>query len=104
MTYLDALREGGCDDATIGIGKRSLRLHISRDGTDLYRVIAQAEASVRRTIPDARIRWRWDREVKDYDREHVGPDDQGLWCGADERRRAIHPQGEGRGVGRERRG
>src|SRR3546814_1980893 len=56
MTYLDALREGGCDDATIGIGKRSLRLHISRDGTDLYRVIAQAEASVRRTIPDARIR------------------------------------------------
>src|SRR3546814_18614854 len=83
MTYLDALREGGCDDATIGIGKRSLRLHISRDGTDLYRVIAQAEASVRRTIPDARISWRGDREGKDLAREPVGTDDKGHGQGAE---------------------
>lgn len=72
MSYLDALYEAGCDDSLVGIGGSSLRVHFVRDGDDMYSVIAEAEASVRRAIPEAQVSWRWDREAEEYDRDTAG--------------------------------
>lgn len=77
MSYLDALYEAGCDDTTIGIGDTSLRIHFIRDGADLYAVVAEAEAAVRHTIPGARIKWQWDHEMEECDREYAAADKQG---------------------------
>lgn len=73
MSYLDALYEAGCDDSLVGIGDSSLRVHFVRDGDDMYAVISEAEASVRKAIPDARVTWRWDREAEEYDRDNTPP-------------------------------
>lgn len=73
VTYLDALYEAGCDDSIVGIGDSSLRIHFVREGDDLSAVVANAEASVRRAIPDAHVAWRWDREAEEYEPDNAPP-------------------------------
>lgn len=74
MSYLDALYEVGCDDTTVGIGDTSLQIHFIRDGAELFAVVAEAEAAVRHTIPGARIKWQWDHEMEECDREYAEAD------------------------------
>ncbi|MFC3677775.1 hypothetical protein [Ferrovibrio xuzhouensis] len=89
MSYLDALYEAGCDDTTIGIGDTSLQIHFIRHGADLYAVIAEAEAAVRHTIPEARIEWRWDHEMEECDREYAEADEHKHSLRRDRQRYAV---------------
>jgi len=54
--YMDALFEAGCDDATVGVGKRgSIGLDFSRDGKDAEDAVRSAITAVQKAIPDAKL-------------------------------------------------
>jgi hypothetical protein len=55
-TFLDALFEAGCDDATVGVGRQgSIALDFSREAPSAENAIRTAVASVRRAIPGAQL-------------------------------------------------
>jgi predicted DNA-binding transcriptional regulator AlpA len=54
--HIDALFEAGCDDATMGVGKRGvIALDFSRDGNDAEAAVRSAIADVQRAVPGARL-------------------------------------------------
>lgn len=54
--YLDALFEAGCDDATIGVGKRgSIALDFARDAASAEEAVRSAVLDVQKAIPDAEL-------------------------------------------------
>lgn len=55
-SYVDALYEAGCDDATIGIGKRgSLALEFVREAASAEEAVNSAIRAVAKTIPKASL-------------------------------------------------
>ena len=53
-SYVEALYEGGCDDALIGIGKRGyISLNFIREALSAYEAISSAIRDVKKAIPDA---------------------------------------------------
>ena len=55
-SFLDALFEAGCDDATIGVGKRgSIGLEFSREASSAEDAIRSAVASIESAIPRAQL-------------------------------------------------
>ena len=53
---VERLGEAGCDDALVGIGKSGrLALDFTREAESAFDAISSAIATVRKTIPDARI-------------------------------------------------
>lgn len=55
-SFLDALFEAGCDDATVGVGRRgSIALDFSREARSAEKAIRTAVASVQRAIPGAQL-------------------------------------------------
>ncbi len=54
--YVDALYEAGCDDATLGIGRRGLMgLHFMREAICRSEAVASATAAVLCAIPGAHV-------------------------------------------------
>lgn len=54
--YLDALFEAGCDDATVGVGKRgSIALVFSREASSAEEAVRSAILDVQKAIPDAEL-------------------------------------------------
>ena len=54
--YLDALYEAGCDDATVGIGKRgSIALEFTREAEGAEKAVQSAIAGVGKAIPGAEL-------------------------------------------------
>ncbi len=54
--YLDALYEAGCDDATVGIGKRgSIALEFTRTAEGAEKAVQSAIAAVGKAIPGAEL-------------------------------------------------
>lgn len=54
--YLDALFEAGCDDATVGVGKRgSIALDFSREASSAEEAVRSAILDVQKAIPDAEL-------------------------------------------------
>jgi|SRR5208282_2787541 len=54
--YLDALFEAGCDDATIGVGRRGMiSLDFSREALSAEEASRSAVEAVQRAIPGARL-------------------------------------------------
>jgi hypothetical protein len=55
-TYLDALFEAGCDDATIGVGQRGvISLAFNREAPSAEEAIRSAVAAVTQAIPGSRL-------------------------------------------------
>jgi hypothetical protein len=55
-SFLDALYEAGCDDATVGVGRRgSIGLEFSREAVSADRAIRSAVAGVQRAIRGAQL-------------------------------------------------
>lgn len=56
QVYMDALFEAGCDDATIGIGKRgSIALDFERDAASAEEAVDSAIQDVQKAIPGAKL-------------------------------------------------
>lgn len=56
LDYSDALYEAGCDDATVGVGKRgSIALDFSREAPDAKTAIQSAIDAVLKAIPGAEL-------------------------------------------------
>lgn len=54
--YIDALAEGGCDDALVGVGLRGrIALDFTREGTDALEAVSSAIRDVKRAIPGAEL-------------------------------------------------
>lgn len=54
--YLDALYEAGCDDATVGVGKRGfIALEFTREAASAEQAVRSAIAAIRAAIPGAEL-------------------------------------------------
>jgi hypothetical protein len=54
--WLDALYEAGCDDATVGVGRRgSIALDVSREAASAEEAVRSAIGDVQRAIPGATL-------------------------------------------------
>jgi hypothetical protein len=54
--YMDSLFEAGCDDATIGIGKRgAIALNFSRESASAQEAVHSAIANVKKAVPGAEL-------------------------------------------------
>lgn len=54
--YVEALYEGGCDDALIGVGTKGyISLNFIREASSAYEAISSAVADVKRVIPCASL-------------------------------------------------
>lgn len=54
--YVEALYEGGCDDALIGVGKKGyISLHFIREVASAYEAISSAIYNVKKVIPHANL-------------------------------------------------
>lgn len=54
--HIDALGEGGCDDAIIGIGQKGrVALQFTRESSDALSAVTSAIKDVKRVIPDAKL-------------------------------------------------